>query len=94
MNVTAAMKKIAQGDGIPMIDADGHPRPITLKINAETIISGSGNLMGEKAILSNLTAASAKRKVVQEVKVLMDRKREREVSEGVESDADRKKVKK
>ncbi|KAE9376921.1 hypothetical protein N431DRAFT_555214 [Stipitochalara longipes BDJ] len=47
--VVGALKAMSMsGHGVPMIDEDGRPRPITVTAVAEVTITGSKNVVGEK----------------------------------------------
>jgi hypothetical protein len=47
--VVGALKAMSMsGHGVPMIDEDGRPRPITVTAIAEVTIDGSKNVVGEK----------------------------------------------
>ena len=46
--VTAALHRNSSAEcGIPMIDGDGHPRPIDVEISACLTVDGSGNFVGD-----------------------------------------------
>ena len=47
--VVGALKTMSMsGHGVPMIDEDGRPRPITVTVIAEVRIDGSKNVVGDK----------------------------------------------
>ncbi|TVY56036.1 hypothetical protein LCER1_G002191, partial [Lachnellula cervina] len=51
--VVSALKQMSStGGGVPMIDGDGKPRPVTMEITAEIKVEGSNNVVGDKAVLS------------------------------------------
>lgn len=61
--LVSSLKQMSSASGgVPMIDQDGRPRPITVKVKAETKIEGSRNVVGERAVLSTLQATGAKKK--------------------------------
>ncbi|KAG9238709.1 hypothetical protein BJ875DRAFT_450141 [Amylocarpus encephaloides] len=51
------------GGGVPMIDEDGKPRPIDVKVSAATVIRGSNNVVGEKAVLSKTIIEGPNRRI-------------------------------
>ncbi|TVY50152.1 hypothetical protein LOCC1_G000073 [Lachnellula occidentalis] len=58
--VVAALRGMSTvAGGVPMIDGDGRPRPITMEVTAEIKVEGSNNVVGDKAILSKTVAGSA-----------------------------------
>ena len=53
--VTAAMHRNSSAEcGIPMIDGDGHPRPIDVEISACLTVDGSGNFVGDVKSLASV----------------------------------------
>lgn len=89
--VVQALKQMTmEGIGVPMIDEDGRPRPIKVNVVAETTVTGSKNVVGERAVLSTLFVGSGARKEKMVVKVDKDtKKRDRAGSEPLEMDAKR-----
>ncbi|TVY93901.1 hypothetical protein LAWI1_G000365 [Lachnellula willkommii] len=58
--VVAALRGMSTvAGGVPMIDGDGRPRPITMEVTAEIKVEGSNNVVGDKAVLSKTVAGSA-----------------------------------
>ncbi|KAH7330338.1 hypothetical protein BKA65DRAFT_509194 [Rhexocercosporidium sp. MPI-PUGE-AT-0058] len=45
---------VGDGQGVPMIDADGNPRPISVSVNAPLTVLGSKNLLGERAVMERI----------------------------------------
>jgi hypothetical protein len=73
--VVGALKAMSMsGHGVPMIDEDGRPRPITVTAIAEVRIDGSKNVVGEK-----VRPMLPPPKPAQDNKQGTDIKREREV---------------
>lgn len=64
-SVVAGMREASGGVGIPMIDEDGHPRPLRIEVDAGLDINGVGNVVGSEEVvveISRLRAdASARR---------------------------------
>ncbi|RDA94184.1 hypothetical protein CP533_6552 [Ophiocordyceps camponoti-saundersi (nom. inval.)] len=58
-NADAFLKALKDGSagkcGIPMIDEEGRPRPLTIHVDAGLIITGAGNLIGDEAAVANLS---------------------------------------
>ncbi|KAG4439811.1 hypothetical protein IFR05_004709 [Cadophora sp. M221] len=56
--VVDALRNMSYGvgddQGVPMIDADGHPRPIKVTVSAPMTVLGSKNLMGERAVMERI----------------------------------------
>ncbi|KAH9210553.1 hypothetical protein DL95DRAFT_10256 [Leptodontidium sp. 2 PMI_412] len=56
--VVDALRNMSYGvgddQGVPMIDADGHPRPIKVTVSAPLTVLGSKNLMGERAVMERI----------------------------------------
>ncbi|KAH6678330.1 hypothetical protein B0J14DRAFT_582463 [Halenospora varia] len=62
--VVSALRQIsATGGGVPMIDANGEPRPIRVDVMAEIMVEGSGNTVGERAVLSQVVDREALRRM-------------------------------
>jgi SpoVK/Ycf46/Vps4 family AAA+-type ATPase len=68
--VTGLRQMSGVSGGVPMIDENGRPRPITVDVDASTKIEGSDNFLGEKAVA---TATSAKQGAAQNVTKKRDR---------------------
>jgi hypothetical protein len=50
--VTKAIQENSSGNcGIPMIDCEGNPRPITIEVDAGTVVDGEGNMVGSEAFI-------------------------------------------
>jgi len=59
MGIVNALKTMTVANGgIPMIDEEGHPRPVTIKVEAEVKVTGSKNIVGERAVLNSLLKAA------------------------------------
>lgn len=81
--IVASLKAMSMsGQGVPMIDEDGRPRPITVTAVAEVKITGSRNVIGEK-IRPMLPKSGPK--PAQDNKEGPSIKREREGSEDAEA---------
>jgi hypothetical protein len=81
--IVGALKAMSMsGHGVPMIDEDGRPRPITVTAVAEVRITGSKNVVGDK--VRPMLPQSAP-KPTQDNKEGIRIKREREGSEEAES---------
>jgi hypothetical protein len=65
--VVAALRGMSTvAGGVPMIDGDGRPRPITFECTAEMKIEGSNNVVGDKAVLSKTVSGAAFQKAQEE----------------------------
>lgn len=73
-----------------MIDENGTPRPLKVSVVADTKIIGSGNVVGEKAILAKTVVQGAIRKI--DPSQLGGVKRERAGSEPLEMDSKKVKI--
>ncbi|KAI9738955.1 MAG: hypothetical protein M1818_005269 [Claussenomyces sp. TS43310] len=61
--LVAALKDVSMSKaGIPMIDEDGRPRPIELRVNAAVSVDGARNVLGERAVLG-VVLATGKRQL-------------------------------
>ncbi|KAH7328924.1 hypothetical protein B0I35DRAFT_30916 [Stachybotrys elegans] len=61
--VVEAMQKNSSGQcGIPMIDEDGHPRPIRIEVDASMSVDGIGNVVGSERIISQVLEERNSRK--------------------------------
>lgn len=50
--VTKAIQENSSGNcGIPMIDCEGNPRPLTIEVDAGTVVDGEGNMVGSEAFI-------------------------------------------
>jgi hypothetical protein len=85
--MTSLRQMSSTAGGIPMIDEDGRPRPLRVRVKAETIIEGARNVVGERAVFSTMMANGPKKRS-HEARDPM-RKRERAGSEPVEMDRKR-----
>lgn len=76
-------------NGVPMADQDGVPRPIRVDVLAEMKIEGSGNVIGEKAVVSIVSSEMRmKKRKASGASVSSDgNKRERANSEPVGGEA-------
>lgn len=92
LSIIAGLKQMSGASGgVPMIDEDGHPRPIRIEVKAETKIEGSKNVIGDRAVFSSMmAAASAKKKQDEERDI--SRKRGRAGSVALEADSKRAKT--
>jgi hypothetical protein len=55
LGVVNALRQLSMGQhGIPMIDEQGRPRPLTVEVLAETDVDGHNNVVGEKAVLARM----------------------------------------
>ena len=72
------------GFGIPMIDENGRPRPISVEVQAETRVEGSRNVVGEKAVLVATLGSGAGRRKAEAGSGADREKRQRAASEPVE----------
>jgi hypothetical protein len=50
--VKAIQENSSGNSGIPMIDGNGHPRPIKVEVDASMLIEGSGNVVGNAPIIN------------------------------------------
>ena len=68
--VVAALRGMSTvAGGVPMIDGDGRPRPITMEVTAEIKVEGSNNVVGDKAVLSKTVSGTAFQKAQEEDQV-------------------------
>jgi hypothetical protein len=89
MAIIGSLKQLAtDGGGIPLIDENGRPRPITIAVKAATIIEGARNVVGERAVVSSMLVSEAKKKA-EDAKENGSRKRERAGSEPLGADSKR-----
>lgn len=55
--VVQAIEEHSSGQcGIPMIDEDGHPRPISIDVDAGVTIEGKGNVVGSRGFVCSALA--------------------------------------
>lgn len=60
MAISMALKQASMsGSGVPMIDEEGRPRPVKVKVEAAMRIEGSRNTVGHKASGAVRIAAAA-----------------------------------
>lgn len=53
--VVKAIQENSSGQcGIPMIDEDGRPRPVKIEVDAGITVEGSGNVVGNEAIVNQV----------------------------------------
>ncbi|KAL6868657.1 hypothetical protein J3F83DRAFT_737913 [Trichoderma novae-zelandiae] len=53
--VVKAIQENSSGQcGIPMIDEDGRPRPVKIEVDAGITVEGSGNVVGNEAIVNEV----------------------------------------
>ncbi|PTB64453.1 hypothetical protein BBK36DRAFT_57422 [Trichoderma citrinoviride] len=53
--VVKAIQENSSGQcGIPMIDEDGRPRPVKIEVDAGITVEGSGNIVGNEAIMNEV----------------------------------------
>jgi hypothetical protein len=55
--VEAFKKGSVTGDGIPMIDQDGRPRPIRIEVDAGITVEGANNVLGTEAAVMDIMNA-------------------------------------
>lgn len=84
-------------DGLPMIDEHGRPRPVVVDVDAPTIIEGSDNIVGERAVFASIHPYIAKvteaARANPDVANLNVKKRERDDEDQVEDDDNAKRPK-
>lgn len=54
MGVIQALRQMTLESGFSMVDEQGRARPITVKVTAGTIVEGSKNLVGERAVMQRI----------------------------------------
>ncbi|KAK1764581.1 hypothetical protein QBC33DRAFT_189441 [Phialemonium atrogriseum] len=57
--VVAGMREASGGVGIPMIDEDGHPRPLRIEVDAGLDINGAGNVVGREDVVRDILRMKA-----------------------------------
>ncbi|KAI9050932.1 hypothetical protein LZ554_005043 [Drepanopeziza brunnea f. sp. 'monogermtubi'] len=54
MGMVQALQQMRLEHGFSMTDEEGRPRPITIKVTAGTVVEGSKNLVGERAVMQRI----------------------------------------
>ena len=58
-SVVAGMREASGGVGIPMIDEDGHPRPLRIEVDAGLDVNGIGNIVGREDVVLEIMRIKA-----------------------------------
>ncbi|KAF4624832.1 hypothetical protein G7Y89_g13337 [Cudoniella acicularis] len=62
--ITTALRQISTaGGGVPLIDANGEPRPIRVDVTAEIKVVGSNNVVGDRAVMGKTLSRDSLKKL-------------------------------